>query len=175
MILRCVHDDIVTVPMLNPRVPDQLGTNAVDRDVAASAELLTPIFERLLVDVVFAALAWNSRREHYKRAVRRQRIDKASRPFGREMLGDFEALNQVEAPSEIDRLAEIRDAKPMRSDHQISMVDVGAVNAHHGGAGRLPHAEPGAAAALVATLRSGSARSVPRPRSIDHGWPPTTS
>src|SRR6185437_14761717 len=115
------------VPMLNSRVPDQLGTNAVDRDVAASAELLTPIFEGLLVDVVFAALAWNSRREHYKRAVRRQRVDNASRPFGREMLGDFEALHQVEAPSEIDRLAEIRDAKSMRGDHQISTVDVGAV------------------------------------------------
>src|SRR5260370_6350736 len=92
-----VKNDVVAVPMLNSEIIDDLRANVVNRDIASIAELLPPIFKRLLVDVVFAALTRDCGREHHKRSVIGQHLDKIGRPLPREMLRDFEALHQVEA------------------------------------------------------------------------------
>ena len=52
-----IENDVVPIPMLNLEIADHLRANAVNRDITVLAELLPPIFKRLLVDVVFAALA----------------------------------------------------------------------------------------------------------------------
>jgi hypothetical protein len=63
------EDNIVAVPMLNSRISDHQRSNIVDCYITSAAKLLPPIFKRLLVDVVFAALAWDGGRKHDKRAV----------------------------------------------------------------------------------------------------------
>ena len=71
-----VEDDVIAVPILNLEICDDLRADAVDRYVPALAELFPPIFEGLLVDVMFAALTGDCSREHHERSMRRQRTDK---------------------------------------------------------------------------------------------------
>src|SRR5229473_6906450 len=106
-----IENDVVTVPMLNLEIIDDLRANVVYRDIASIAEFLPPIFKRLLVDVVCAALARDRGREHHKGSVIGQHLDKIGRPWPRDMLGDFEALHQVKAASKVDPLAQIGGAE----------------------------------------------------------------
>jgi hypothetical protein len=71
-----------------------------------------------------------------------QCADKILSAVGRQMLGDFEALHQIKAPTEVYRLAQVRGAKLARADHQPTLIDIGAIHAEHTGAGFLPDAQP---------------------------------
>jgi hypothetical protein len=86
-----IEENIVAVPMLSLDICDDFRANAVNRNIPAGLELFPSILEGLLVDVVFAALAWDWGREHHKRAVRRQCIDKFGGAGTRQMLDDLEA------------------------------------------------------------------------------------
>jgi len=141
------REEFVAVPMLNLEICDDLRAHAVNRNVPALAELLPPIFEGLLVDVVFSALTGDCGREHHKRPVRRQSIDKFGGMGSRQMLGDLEALHHVKAPPEVDGPTKVRGAKLICIDHQMFSVDVRAVDTHLSCAGLPPYVQPSAVAA----------------------------
>src|ERR1700757_1832422 len=71
MTLLCVENNVAAIPMLNPWVSYNLWTNVVDRHVAAIPELLPPVFEGLLIDMMFAALAGDRGGEHDERSMSR--------------------------------------------------------------------------------------------------------
>jgi len=101
----------------------------------------------ICVDVVFSALTGDCGREHHKRPVRRQSIDKFGGMGSRQMLGDLEALHHVKAPPEVDGPTKVRGAKLICIDHQMFSVDVRAVDTHHSCAGLPPYVQPSAVAA----------------------------
>ena len=66
------------------------------------------------------------------------------------MLGDLEALHQIELPAEIDRLAKVSRVKTSGIDNQLLSLDILSIDPGHRDPGLRPHAEPrtGAAAKI---------------------------
>jgi hypothetical protein len=55
--------NVVAVPMLNLEICKDFRAYVINRNVSMLAELFLPILKRLLVDVVFAALAGHCGKE----------------------------------------------------------------------------------------------------------------
>ena len=143
-----IENDVVPIPMLNLEIADHLRANAVNRDITVCSR---NFFRRYSsgCSLMWCSPPWpgTAARERGERAVSRQHVDKISRPAGRKMLGDLEALHQIKPPPEINRQAQIGGAKLVRVDHQVVWVDIGAIDAHDIGTGFPPYAQPSALAA----------------------------
>src|SRR5262249_60887517 len=86
----------------------------VEGAIAAFWEAPPPIAERLLVEVVLAALAGYGGGEQHVGSVGGQRIDELCGLGGGQVLGDLEALHQIELSAQIDRCREIGIMKVAR-------------------------------------------------------------
>ena len=90
-------------PSRDRRVVADQRAQIIDGTVAALTEDRPPVAERLLVDVVLTPLARHCRGKQHTGSVGGQRSDELRSLGRRQVLGDLEALHQIELPAEIDR------------------------------------------------------------------------
>jgi hypothetical protein len=68
----------------------------------------SPELVGLLVDVIFAALAWSCGREEHDIAVPHEVLNQSATRAGRDVFCDLEALHQVETTAKVERLYDIK-------------------------------------------------------------------
>ena len=143
-----IHEDVVPVPKVDRIVRLQAGPQEVEQLVATRGELSLPVFRRLLVDMMLAALAGRGRRKENELAVADQAVDELVGSGFRDVLGDFQALDEVELAIELQGLGEVARQELRRRDVNPALVDVGAVDALNiRGAMLQPDRQPDAAPA----------------------------
>src|SRR5947208_4346118 len=71
-----------------------------------------------------------------------ERVDEALSFGSGQMLGDFQALHEIEAAAEIDRSCEVGGMKILGIDEHMAAIDVGPVDPHDIGAGFGPRPQP---------------------------------
>ena len=110
-----IEQDVVPVPSGDLLVAEYQRAKIIDRSIAAFAELRSPIVGRLLVEVILPALSRNRSREQHAGPVGGQRVDELSGFRGGKMLGDLQALYQIELPREPDRRCKVGSMKVFAS------------------------------------------------------------
>ena len=93
--------------------------------------------------MVLAALVRDGGGEQNHVAVPHERVDEALGVLGRDVLGDFERLHEVEAPAEVERRRQVVRDEAALVDQQAGLARVIAVDRHAvGRALRQPLGQP---------------------------------
>ena len=92
--------------------------------------------------MIFPTLPRDCGREQHAWSVSYQCIDKLSGIFHGQMLGNLEALHEIELSAKIDRRREVSVVKVAGIDQELASVDVGAVHPDHRRARASPYTQP---------------------------------
>src|SRR6266550_6751034 len=101
----------------------------VDGFVAVRFEVLAPVGQEALVDVMMAALKGNCRGEQDHRRVTHEGCDEAAGRLLGQMFGDFKADDEIESLAQVKPLLEIADPHELGRNLQQRGIEPRAVDA----------------------------------------------
>lgn len=123
-----VQQGIEAIPERHGRIGQQMRANGVERAIAVRGELGPPIVQRLLVDVVLAALPWRrGGKQDHPAGMRDQVGDELVGMVLADVLGHFQRLHQIEAPPQIQRSRQVGGVEALGRNQQPLPLHVIAV------------------------------------------------
>lgn len=112
------------------RVPGYHAPKPVEGDIAARLKFLTPIIQRLLVYMHFAALPWYGGRKHYHLTVATQIVDENIRFCPLYVFCNLQRLDNVECTAEVEWHRKIERAKSVARNRKIQVLVVIAIQSN---------------------------------------------